>query len=297
MAKDPISTSSKNEGNFLDVPSNYQDPWPTVRTDFSAFNNLIVNTGIVFQHWKAMPCVLGVNDTGDIHHSHDHTHDEGVYCENGYIYFLAGEVYGTFTANSKSNFSISAGYVANAPSFITFNRFYKNTDKLASFSEWDKLIPCNCANFNDEVFTTNFQTFQHNTTGIDRLQFKAIEVESLMDSNGKFYQDNTDFILQDGQIRWLESGVRPGLDPLTGSGRICSIRYKYKPFYYIASVTHDIRLTPTMDQVTGRSEMKMMAPACQVMQDVIFVNLKNNSNNEPQAYLDPQDGGNASGPR
>jgi hypothetical protein len=66
----------------------------------------------------------------------------------------------------------------------------------------------------------------------------------LIDSRGVEYQQNIDYtVTRDGNIRWEEGGKNPGIDPLTGKGRIYSVRYLYRAYWYITIILKEVRIT------------------------------------------------------
>jgi hypothetical protein len=66
----------------------------------------------------------------------------------------------------------------------------------------------------------------------------------LTDSTGLEYSLGTDYcVTKGGNIRWVAGGRNPGIDPDTGKGRVYSIRYVYRAFWYVVSLPKEIRIT------------------------------------------------------
>lgn len=253
------------------LPINYDEPWNEVIVDGFGQDAFLVANGCRFKHYKALPCVLGQPDEGGIRHSHTHEQDgnSDVHCENNFVYVYAGEVFGVFTGNSKQQTNMAPGFLNNSTAMVTFNRYYRGTDKLASFTEYDKLIPCESPK---EFFHSNFEKLEHNPQGIDRCQFKITEMEFLYDSDGKFYNEGTDFVINSlGQISWTSTGNRPGFSNVTDKPKIISVRYKYSPYFYVKQMMHEVRIVPQVNPYTGEMQQKKMPMQALVQVDWVFL--------------------------
>jgi len=292
--------SGRKPGTFSNIPIDYDDPWNAVRGDNTAENNFISKTfGIKFLHYICLPDPLFQVNAGDARHSFGYddgnqqfVDDERFHRENGLLYFKKGIVFGTFMGNAKDLRSVAAGLYGDSGATISMNRFYEDSEEKFRPSESDKLIPCELTS---EFFSTNWQKFTHNPTGIDRMQFKACEVVMLIDSDGRVYSQGSDYNVVKGHIEWIDGGDRPGLDPKTGNGKVCSIRYVYKPYYYIKTVLLDIRIRPAL-QADGSIEAKAGPVLVQVQADWLYLDRRNNNDKDPAAQLDEGDGENT-GPR
>lgn len=204
-----------------------------VHFDVPYFDGVIDGQGLVFQHLRALPCPIGKTDPMDVRHTHaDHSG-----CSNGYIYELAGEMTCIISGGSKRVQALDMGLLTGATLQITVPRFYTDDPKkevIVAFA--DRLyLKDNKA----KVVAT--QLFEHNTGGLDRVRRSILEVEHLIDSHGKRYREHEDFRVAGGQIAW--TGTRqPGMDPTTNKGEVCSIRYRYTPYWYISHILHEIRV-------------------------------------------------------
>src|ERR1700677_897643 len=100
--KDPTNfnvedESTNNPSDAQNVPIQYGDPMETVRADLPADNLFISNNGVLWMHYKAMPCPIGKTDFDSLRHSHDHAYQNKgapVFCENGFMYIPVNKVYG-----------------------------------------------------------------------------------------------------------------------------------------------------------------------------------------------------------
>lgn len=293
-------SSDRKKGTYNNVPINYSDPWDAVRGDANGENNFIAKTfGIKFEHWICIPDPLLQTSPGDVRHSFGY--DDGnqqfmesdrFHRENGFIYVKKGKVLGIFQGNSKDFKNLVAGLYDDSGATVSLNRHYQDSEEKIKVSENDKLVPCELS---DEFFSVNWQKFTHNPTGVDRMQFKVCEVIFLIDSDGVQYLFGQDFKIENGSIEWINGGNRPGLDKKTGQGKTCSVRYTYKPYYYIKTVLHDIRIRP---QITEDGDLKGKAGPVlvQVQADWIYLDRRNADDKDTASQLDEGDGEN-SGPR
>jgi len=291
--------SDRKPGDFADAPINYNDPWDAVRPNQAAENLHIANQGILFAHWYCVPDPLFQHEIGDVRHSfgvedgfQQVQDSDRFHRENGFLYVKSKYIYGTFMGNAKDLKHVAAGLYGSSGATISLNRFYQNTEEKIHISENDKLIP---VDLKDEFFSVNWQKFTHNPTGIDRLEFKACQVIFLIDSDGIQYLRGRDFEIVNGYIKWIDGADRPGLDKLTGKGKVCSIRYTYKPYYYIKTVLHDIRIRPMMT-IDGDIEPKAGPVLAQVQADWIYLERRTNDDKDVAAVEQEGDGGNT-GPR
>jgi hypothetical protein len=272
MANDDFNQrddSDRKPSDRQDVQTDYGSPQDMVRDDLPGEGLFISNNGILFKHWKAVPCVLGKTDYDSLRQSHDHAYENQgspVVCENGFTYFCAGEVYGIFVNNSKDISRWHGGWVDYGQAYITLNRHYKGTKEAAYFGKYDKLVPINCPS---DFFAEHNEEIPTNPTGNDRLQFPATKVVYMSDSDGKRYQPGVDFEVKGCQIHWLRN--RPGNGP-TGNPKILSVRYQYQPYWYVRHVIHEQRLRAQIDEF---QDVKIVGGPSQVLVEQDFVFLAN----------------------
>lgn len=281
------------------VPIEYHQPWDQVQSDALAWNHFIAGLGLKMQHWAYMPYVIGASEAGSLRHYDGKDvpvvpSRNWLYDNNG-LYQYQGDVYVIFSSNSKSLSMMPAGYYPNSMAFVTINRHYINSDRIVALSEFDKLVPI-VEEDPLEYASVNWEKVQHNPTGYDRLMFKAVKVDALIDAAGIEYRQGLDFVLEDGFIKWLSSGRRPGFDNLSGLGAVYAIRYRYIPSFYIKYAAHELRSHATIDPETGASKPVRGPMAAAIQIDWVFLqSLSEEAQSMDSAYLAP-DGGNT-GPR
>lgn len=288
----PFSGDGPNSSRT--IPEQYNVPFESVKSDGSVEGSFINNTGIRFHHYVAVQDPLYKVQSGDMRHSFDQEENQQFedtdrfHRDNGFIYFKAGIIFGIFMNGSKNlRYLTPAGLYTDAGATMSLNRYYLDTGKHIRMSENDKLIPCELPK---EFYTTISHSFDHNPTGIDRMQFKVDEVSQLIDSAGRIYIQDVDFTVDCGYIKWIDGRDRPGLDPVSNRGRVCGIRYTYRPFYFVKLVIHDIRIKPEIDTATNEIVAKAGPVLVQAQADWVYLQKRTASANAPSAELLAPDG-------
>jgi len=276
------SDQDSSKPGAVDIPNDFGSPWPAVRDDLQAYSQFIANLGIVFQHWMAIPYVIGDEEGGGIRQYDERNVelDNGLIYDNGFVYKYVGDVYGIFQGHSKDLKQLPPGFYADSVAYVSFNKFYKNSTKRAAFAEFDKLIPIDCPGRDmTEIWTINFEKIRHNPVGFDKLQYPALEIDFIQDNRGVIYEEITDYVLKDGGIQWVPSGTQPGISNVTNKGRILGVRYKYKPLFYVKQMVHEMRVHATFDD-DGEVRVQRGPTQCAVQVDWVFLeSLKEDAKN------------------
>lgn len=298
MKKRNWKASSQREGQ-LNTELQYNEPWDQVNSDALAWNHFIAGLGIKMQHWSFVPYVFGVNEVGGLR-KYDAvdfpiSNDPNMIFDNNGIYRYEGDVYVIWQGNSKDLRTLPAGYYPESHATVTINRHYVNTTKLVALSEFDKLIPI-IQGDPLEYASVNWESVQHNPTGYDRLSFQAVHVDYLIDANGRFYQPNKDFKLENGFIKWIDGGMRPGFDNDSDEGVIYAIRYRYVPSFYIRYAAHELRSHATIDPNTGEKKPIRGPLTAAIQIDWVFLQSTAEGSPAPHSARKVADGGNT-GPR
>lgn len=233
-----------------------------VRFDVDAFDRLIKGQGVRFRHFRAMPCPVGLGDRYDVRK----VHDDHSGCSNGFLYHYAGEVVCTFSGNGKQVQLIDAGLLTGATVQVTVPRFYDDKpSEEVLITVFDRFYLAE-----DKAYVIGMQRFEANATGKDRMNYPVAKVEAIVDSDGKLY-DKSDYTVEDGQIVWTGYS-RPGIDPQSRKGQICSIRYRYKPFWYCKDLLHEVRVVQAIDPITGLAGTVRMPYAALLQREYVFEN-------------------------
>lgn len=238
-----------------------QIPPQAVSFDPDGFDSFIRNQGVEMEHFRSMKCPVGMTDPDDVMRR-PHDHHQG--CSNGFVYTLAGTVTCSFLGNSKESRYQDYGRVDGSTVSATFPRTYDDKSEVeVSMCQYDRLYLKEKA-----ITVVNWHTFAAHITGVDRLQFPAVHVSDLMDSHGKRYVEGLDFVVREGKIHWVD-GVGPGIDPQTGKGVVCSVRYSYRPFWYVARMEHEVRVAQVEDEYGERS-LKRFPQQARLQREVWF---------------------------
>lgn len=223
-------------------------PQVSVTFDIEAFNEAIRSQGVKLVHFRAMRCPVGMIDLND--NRRPHPHHEG--CFNGFLYEKVGCITALFTGNTKKKAMEDVGFVDFSTVQSTFPQTYDNSEEKFIVAPFDRF-------YLDEqtVQVVQWQLFQHHETGMDRLKFPVECVQGpVIDAAGNKYYANQDFVITpEGQIRWTgnkpapELDVGPGLGNGFGTDRgvVCSIRYLYRPYWYVGNIPHEIRVAQVQD--------------------------------------------------
>lgn len=201
-----------------------------VNFDMQAFDNAIEGHGIVFDHFRAIRCPVGMIDIYD----NRRVHDDHEGCSNGFIYKHIGKVIGIATGNGKSDNQQDIGILDSATLNVTLKRFYKDTGDTVYIAPYDRLYSSE-----QSVLVPNWERFASHASGVDRMQYPVERVETLIDSHGKEYGPE-DFQIRNGTIFWGPN--RPGVDPKTNKGTVCTAWYLYRPFWYVDRLNHEVRI-------------------------------------------------------
>jgi len=259
----PSGTSGNLQGGEIksfDILDNSSIAW-----DLDAFDEALRAHGLTFMHYRGMPNPVGLVDKFDSRRPEDDNSDSS----NGLLYTCAGAITGCFTGNSKSKKSAEDGQMNDASAQITFPRHYDGTQEPIYLNPMDRLFLKE-----ESVCVTHQQLVNANQTGEDRLQFPAIKVLDLVDSRGNRYNEAADFDVRNGVVHWCGTR-RPMVDPTTGKGSVYGIRFTYRPYWYVDSMQHEIRMAQWEDPFTGERKTVRMPQAIRVLREYVFLNTQN----------------------
>lgn len=210
--------------------------------DLDRLQDFVTGLGIEFLHYKAMPSPIGKNDRGD------YRRNDGVdtISSNGMLYRCAGRFTATMTDNSRQSERGAAGILDPSESRLVMPRFYNNN----SMADGDRIYMVMgdriyISNKKVDDLVVNYQWIDYEA-GIDNIaMFPIVKLDGpIIDSRNIEYREHVDFnITKEGNICWLSGGNNPGIDPNTGKGRIYSIRYLYKAYWYIVELPKEVRIT------------------------------------------------------
>lgn len=210
--------------------------------DLDRLDNFVTGLGVEFFHYKSLPSPIGQNDRGDYHRN------DGVdtITSNGMIYKCAGKFTATMTDNSRDRKSGQSGFLDPSESRLVMPRFY-NKNELSDgdriyLSPGDRIY---VADLEVDILVSNYQKLTYESDSDNIPMFPIVKMDlPIVDSRNIEYKENIDYIItQKGNIRWLSGGKNPGIDPQTKKGRVYSIRYLYKAYWYVTVIHKEIRIT------------------------------------------------------
>jgi hypothetical protein len=238
--------------------------------DVQAFNRLIEGQGVYVTHYRAIPDPTGMASIGDVHAVQSDKRSS-----DGFIYKEIGKLYLSFS-NNTSDWNIEVeGMVKHDVSICTPQMQYENCDKPVLLAPYDRFYLEDI-----EMRVVAMQYVEANTIGIDKLQYPATCVEHLIDADGKEYQENVDFsITAEGFIKWLTQN-RPGYNPKTMKGTVYSIRYRYTPYFIVARLLHEVRVSQVTNPNTFQRTLERMPYQCMVIREHVLSDLNNDPNQD-----------------
>jgi hypothetical protein len=246
--------------------------------DLTANDTIIEQQGILFNHFQAMECPLGLVDRYDSRAEHV-MHDT---CQNGMIYTFAGKVYATYSSNSADKTLRTQGEIDSSTAMFTLKRTYEDCGDTVTVGVYDKL------EFVEQPpLIVERQRVQYNPlTNIDRLQYPITTVQNLIDANGIPYAQGTDFNIVNGNIVWV--GNRPGINTDSNRGVVYQVRYLYQPWWIVKSMTKDIRVSRQNNGSDSQLAKSNIAIICQ--REFQYMNEQNQNNGSTDPHqLPPSD--------
>jgi hypothetical protein len=210
--------------------------------DLNKQDQFVTSLGVQFVHWKAIPSPIGLKDKGDYRRSDS----VDTLSSNGFLYKRSGCFTATVVGNSRNQKRSDGGLLDDSMARMIMPRFY---DKGQDVAKGDRIYIAPgdrvyIADPNADVLVPNFQRMEYEENQENRPMFPICKIEFIDDSQGRSFQEGLDFeITASGSIKWLPGGTNPGIDPDTKKGRIYSIRYLYRAFWYVLTIPNEVRIT------------------------------------------------------
>ncbi len=253
-----------------------------IQMDLEAFDNVVGSQGVRFVHFKSMACPVGLVDLFDGRRPHD----DHSGCSNGFIYIEAGKILALSTGVGNNPQQLDIGLLDGSTSQITVQRRYLESDKLVSLLPYDRLF------LDEESITVGtWERFEAHQTGLDKLRFPATEIEMVMDSDGVVYSPG-DYRIEGGKLRWAGSR-RPKFNLEAEKGQICSVRYQYRPYWYVSRLMHEIRVSAAT-AADGGLFMDRANQAALIQREHVFESAGGDDSmvaSDPRQPRQPADGG------
>lgn len=216
------------------LPNNsaMQFPFGTGATfDLDAFDTALGSQSVAFAHFRAMRCPIGMVDPFDDRGPHpDHSG-----CSNGFLYTYAGQLRATFTGNSNDRRDTDIGWLDGSTVQVTAQRRYEDVDSPVQLAVFDRVYLTE-----ESVTVPTWELAEAHATGTEKLKFPVVEVVDLVDATGRRYVPS-DYTVEAGRLVWAQ-GRGPGIDPTISRGVVFSIRYTYRPYWYVSRLPHQVRV-------------------------------------------------------
>jgi hypothetical protein len=242
-----------------------------VNLDPQAFDDAIHTQGLTFVHWRAMKCPIGVVDPDDERHPHGDHGD----CSNGFLYKLVAQVTCLPSNNSNNPQVQDLGIINQVNLMVTAPRFYDVLGKDGSPLRV-QMAPYDRFYLAEETITViQWQLFEACGGPSDKLDYPVVAVEHMVDSLGRDLIEGQDFAVENGLITWLPGGRQPIRNPEAGTGGVASCRYRYRPYWYIKDLPHEIRVTQLEDPLTGGRKTERMPQQAVLQREYVFENQAN----------------------
>lgn len=251
-------------------------PKDAITMDAPAFDDLVHNYGVRFDHYRAIRCPVGLTDENDDRR----VHDDHTGCSNGFIYKCIGRVTAVFTSNATDPKKLEQGFYDGSTVAVTFPRFYDkayNPDGTFSAPCADRVLVRPFDRFYlaeaPDITTAIWDvTHRRNDGTPDRAEFPIVKVDHLVDSNAAWWVQGVHFdIGQYGQIIW-----RAGQGPAAGT--VYTVWYQYIPYWYCDRLVHEIRVVPAPDYMDGgKVSMERLAYGAILQREYVFRNQQNDA--------------------
>lgn len=247
--------------------------------DAEAFDDAVRSQGVRLVHYSAMRCPIGMTDMDELRRPHpDHSG-----CTNGFLYTKIGTITALFTGNSKHKNLEDVGFYDGSTVQVTLPREYDDPPGEPIF-----VAPFDRFYLEEESLVVPiWQQFIHHESGRDRLKYPAVKVQTLIDSAGIRYFQGSDFTITDGELRWIGNQPVPQLDlggSTTTRGAVCSVRYLYRPYWYVGQIVHELRVTQISDG-PDRS-IQRMPQAIVLHREYVALTRDQNQLGDPDSAID-----------
>ena len=255
----------------------------SIAFDPEALDNAVRAHGVKMEHYRVLFNPAGLLDPYDSRRPDVEIDSQAL---NGMTYVKAGSFMCLLLGNTKETRAMEGGTLNSARAQMTPQRFYEKEEgkelERIYLAPYDRLYLCN-----ENILVTRHELAVNHEDGLDRLNFPVVQVHVLVDSNGIQYGPS-DYQVENGCLRW--TGKRPGVNPNTGKGLVYSVRYLYRPFFYVNNLLHELRLAQHED-LRGKSTIELPQSAIVVREYVYHTKQKDSERPSKESVNAPADGG------
>jgi len=279
---------ANNEPTGTQIELNLQEY--QISFDPKAFDDFVRSQGIWLTHYRQVPDPRGMASRGDNRDVLNLRPQDS----DGFIYEKAGRFQALFSSNSANVSQKDIGELSISTAYLTLPMLYPDTGEPIYITHWDRLFLEDI-----EIQVLNVQFLETRREGVDRLQYPAVFVETLIDTDGKRYKQDVDFIItEDGDIKWTGNN-RPNFNPKSGRGHVYAIRYRYTPYFVVSRLIHEIRVSQvTMNAFSATRQLERMPYQVEVYREHVFRdnNVSPRSSIPDSRYQNSPERGGAVGP-
>lgn len=247
----------------------YDTPFPVAEAvDFDplAFDDAVQGKGVLVVHFSSMRCPVGMIDK---HDSIRRPHPDHEGCSNGFVYHKEGPLQVLFSGNSKGASQHELGILDSSQAQWTFPRYYIdecNCNRPIYAAPFDRFYLAD-----ERILVPSWELIEASPSANDRLSFPAIQILNVMDNLGREYKLGDYEILKNGILHWLTPN-QPGIDPETKKGRVFSIRYLYRPYWYLERMLHEVRVSQINDPMTGERRTERLPQTASMQREYVYFN-------------------------
>jgi hypothetical protein len=237
----------------------------SVSFDVQAFDDAVAAHGPTFVHWQAMPDPIGLQGKFDSRRP-DGVNNTNSF--NGWYYVKMGELQAVLSGSTKEAKASAGGIVDAGIAQIT-----PSTRYLCSSIEIPRrvyLSPFDRFYLKDEsIVVPRGELVEASITGIDKTAFPCEQVLAIVDADGIEYGPQ-DYTIVSGMIKW--NSHRPSYNVEVGKGKVYSVKYLLKPFFYVHRLVHELRLMQIIDPGTGERKVVQANQSAIVQREYLFQN-------------------------
>jgi hypothetical protein len=247
----------------------------SVAFDAEAWDDAVDAHGLTFVHWQAMPDPIGLQGKNDVRRP-DGVNNANSF--NGFYYVKQGLVKAIMSSNTKEAKASTGGIVdSGVAQFTPATRYLCNVTEEARrvyLSPYDRFYLKD-----EDIFVPRGELIEASINGLDRTAFPAEKVLNIIDADGISYDSNC-YTIINGMISWGDN--RPTFNVEANKGKVYSIKYLFRPFFYVHRLIHELRLQQVIDETTGEQRLIPVNQSCIVQREYMFHNKQLDSTAQDQ---------------
>jgi hypothetical protein len=260
---------------FMDIQQQEIPRGESVAFDAQAWDDAVSAHGLTFIHWQAMPDPIGLQSKYDSRKP-DAVNNPNVF--NGFYYVKMGELQAIMSGNTKETKATAGGIVdSGIAQFTPATRYlcFKNEiPQRVYLSPYDRFYLKD-----EDIFVPRGELIEASITGVDRATFPVEKVINIVDADGISY-DSSCYTIDKGLIHWKDK--RPSFNVEVNKGKVYSIKYLLRPFFYVHRLIHELRLMQILDEMTGDHKLIPVNQSCIVQREYMFQNKQVDPSNPNQ---------------